>query len=145
MTDAEIIINHIAENCESLQTMPKQMTYQQADKLVGKYGVQQVIHQLNKMENKFAAIKKYQSVYLTCSDWFDMDARNGYLNKPAEQPVRETRNEVDEFKRRYPVGSIIRAGTGQEYRVYDSHIESLADSSVAPLTIACKHQFTIVQ
>ena len=60
---------YINENCQNVQKLDKQLTYEQAEKLQKKYTWEIIEEKLLNMENMKNLHKRYISVYLTLNNW----------------------------------------------------------------------------
>ncbi len=63
----------IGKNCKRVATLSNQLTTDQCDSLLDKYGEQKVRDKLYAMENRKDLTKKYDSVYLTLNNWLKKD------------------------------------------------------------------------
>ncbi len=79
----------IEKNCKRVATLSNQLTTDQVDSLLDKYGEQKVKDKLYAMENRKDLTKKYDSVYLTLNNWLKKDN--------PEQPKREPSATMKEF------------------------------------------------
>jgi hypothetical protein len=59
----------IRENLNNVSKLKDQMTYEQAEKLIGEYGAEPLHDVLLAMENRKTLTKDYKSAYLTALNW----------------------------------------------------------------------------
>ena len=76
---------------ENIKKLKKQLTYEQCETLLAKYGKIKIADTLIAMENKADLSKKYVSVYLTLSTWLKRD--NSIASKPSK--LDHNSNEVN--------------------------------------------------
>jgi len=72
--DPQKLIDFIAagDELENVGKMKKQLTYNQAQKLLHVYSKQEIYMTLLEMENYAMLTKKYRSVYLTLRNWIEL-------------------------------------------------------------------------
>ena len=77
------LLSFLNENCPCVSKMKNPLQDTEANKLIDKYGEENVKDVLQSMEN-FEGLKKYKSAYLTCTNWLK---RNNATN-PQTTPKR---------------------------------------------------------
>lgn len=119
---AENLIRYIDMNLDLVKKLPKPLTTLEAKELIDKYGYDDVIDMLGKMNNYAKLKQNYRSVYLTCNKWFELDIAKGYRKAPGAFTTPQNKlSEIDyrkqEFLRLHPVGSEYKSKAGQIYTV----------------------------
>jgi len=82
----------IEKNCKRVASLPKQLTTDQCDSLLDKYGEQKVKDKLCAMENRKDLIQKYDSVYITLNSWLKKD----HPEEPKREPSATMKDILNE-------------------------------------------------
>lgn len=146
MNNLEIIKAFIADNCDNVRKLRKQMTDSNIESLLNEYTADQICSQLANMENYRPLTSKYTSVYLTIIKWFRLDEQKNYKPKPvtvSEPSPKLQQSAVSEMERRrtrflfnHPVGSEYISTTGTKYIVdSENFLRDPESDSVIPINI----------
>ena len=125
------LLLYIDMHCDAVKKLPKQLTPLEAQQLIDRYGYNDVVEMLNKMNNYRNITKNYRSVFQTCKNWFEEDIRKGYRKETATiqksgKPLNEMDFRKQKFLDNYPIGSEFTAPNGQKYRVStDTHLQNI--------------------
>lgn len=68
----------ISENLKNVSKMQQQLTYEEAERLESKYGLETIKEMLQKMNNYKPLNKNNISVNQTAQNWLNKDLKNGY-------------------------------------------------------------------
>lgn len=63
------VVQYIQKNCPNVSRLSKQLTEEQADKLILQFGEPLIFDTLDRMENFKQLLSKYSSTYLTLKNW----------------------------------------------------------------------------
>jgi hypothetical protein len=72
---------YILENLKIVSKMKQQMSFEDCEKIISKYGIELVNKKLLAMENYKELLKKNNSVFLTLNNWCDREVVTNNQNK----------------------------------------------------------------
>jgi hypothetical protein len=148
MGKVEVIKEFIAQHCDNVRRLRKQISDKDIESLLDNYTVEQITAQLANMENYKPLTAKYTSVYLTLLKWFRIDEQRAAPHPTASKPQAVagqvapfTDNSLLDMRKKrffakYPVGSTFLSPNGTEYIVESEEFlrDPLMDA-VIPITL----------